>query len=181
MSQAPNKLEELVLGLLDESIFVAGADITSAESASETPLFPALRTLQFGVFEDFPMDGLLSALARNAPGLESISFSAEPEYRKDQFSPFEEPLSAEQILGFSRWGCLKSLSLPNCSVGIFATALETSPVPVLLPNLLSLEICFTQDKAVMKSLLEGVPNMEVSEAAVPGSASRWVWDLCRFL
>lgn len=161
MLQAPEKLEELTLDLINGPISVAGVDITSGDFSNHVvraaPFFPALREVLFGTKEGFPMDSLLSGLAQTAPGLDSVTSWA-GKFR-DDLSPFTNALSASQILQISRWGALKSLSLPNCSVGIFAVAVTMSPVPVLLPELLKMEICFTQNKAVMKAFLECIPAM----------------------
>lgn len=146
------------MGLITGPVFVGDADVTSLDMAvqpSPTALFPALRTLRFGVFQS-PLGNLLSILPQNTPCLESLD-SWEAVCGDGLIFPFEGVLADAQILRMSRWGCLKSLSLPNCSIGMFASAVKMSPVPVLLPELLGVEICFIQDEGAMKPALESFP------------------------
>lgn len=159
--QAPTNLVVLNLGLIQGPFSVEGADITSPDWAGQPPaaaLFPALRTLQFRVSEIYPLGRLLSALPLAAPNLERL-VSWDSEWRRDETAPFSEALSVAQVLQFSHWGRMKLLNLPNCSVGIFGLAVKMSPVPVFLPQLLSLHICFIQDVGVMKPVLENIPIM----------------------
>lgn len=164
MVQIPRKLEELNSLDFAFQIEVDGVMVfmpSQGQSRVAEPCLPALLRHRCMLPSDeeaggefYSIDSFLgSHMPRNTPLLESLELVSTNFCASSAGDTHLET----SVAGLYCWKSMKSLRLVNCSLDVMYWALRKKPSEVLFPELLELEVCYSQEVGVFKYVLERLP------------------------